>query len=389
MRKSLQTTATRRSVLMGAAGASLAAAGCETQAASSRLAEEKGAFAHAFTDNELLGPKKGVALLSKNENPYGPAPSAIKMMNYAARKGAYYPGEARKTLAGLIADRHGLAPENIAITTGSAEALSAAAMAFGRKGAIVAPRLFFDATALYAQRLGLAEIRRAPLGDDMSVDLAAIEAMVTDETGMVQLCNPNNPTGMLSEPGAFKAAVRRMAAKTTVVVDEAYMELVDDPARNSCVDLVREGRNVVVSRTFSKLYGMAGVRVGYTMSSPETARTIQSAAMSWMSGVGLAAAIGCYNDEKFIAYSKDKILEGREMISETLQALGCDAAPSQTNFVYFKSGRPANDVRNALSAKNIIVRGQYMDYSEWSRVSTGRLEDVVRFCKALPEILQA
>lgn len=381
---------TRRFLLLGA-GASLGAVACREAVTTTKKVEE--AFPPAPTsmamENELLGPQKGIALLSRNENPYGPAPSALKMIEYAAKKGAYYPGQAQATLSKMIAERHGVDPEQIVITTGSGEVLCAIAVVYGPKGPIVAPRLFWDTTALYAQRLGMATIQRVPLAKDMSIDLAAIEAAVTEKTGLVQLCNPNNPTGMVSDPVTLKAAVKRMAKKTTVLVDEAYMELADDPDGNTCVDLIKAGHDVIIARTFSKIYGMAGIRVGYTISSAETAEKIRATSMSWISGVGLAAAIGCYDDLKFVDYSKSKIVECRQMVQETCKSLGLEALPSQTNFVYFKSGKEANAVQKAFAKKDIMIRGQYMDYNEWSRVSMGKTEDVVRFCQALPEIVSA
>lgn len=376
-------------MLTGALGAGVTGmAGCATAATG---AAEEAAFPPeaAASDHALLGPDPGVALLSRNENPYGPAESALKMVAYGGRKGAYYAGEAYGELAKLIAARHGVEPEQIAITTGSGEALSAIALIYGPKGPIVAPRLFWDTTALYAQRLGMATIDRVPLKADMTVDLAAIEARVTPQTGLVQLCNPNNPTGLVADTATMKAAVKRMAAKTTVLVDEAYMELADDPEGNSCVDLMKAGHDVIIARTFSKIYGMAGIRVGYTISSPETAEKIRGTAMSWISGVGLAAAIGSYNDTGFLDYSKGKIVEARDMVKTTCDTLGLDYLPSQTNFVYFKSGLPANDLQAKLAEKQIMIRGQYMDYVDWSRVSMGKIEDVERFCKALPAAVSA
>lgn len=379
----------RRLFLKGAiGGGALAAAAAPARSMALEMAFPPAGM--AVEETHLLGPGPGVALLSRNENPYGPAPSALRMIDYAARKGAYYAdGKAYETLAAMIAERHGVSPEQIAITTGSGEALCAIALAYGPKGPIVAPRLFWDTTALYAANLGMATIDRVPLAEDMSVDLAAIEAKVTPATGLVQLCNPNNPTGMVTSANLMKPAVRRMAAKTTVLVDEAYIELADDPEGTSCVDLVKDGHDVIIARTFSKIYGMAGIRVGYTISSPETAEMLRQTAMSWIAGTGLAAAIGCYNDEAFLAMSKGRIVEGRELVGETLAGLGMTALPSQTNFVYFKSGRPANEVRAAMQERKISIRGQYMDYADWTRVSLGKVEDVSRFCTALPEVVEA
>lgn len=383
---------TRRLMLTGAMGTSIAgAAACVSSVGSATPAAAEGAFPPAPTiDPYLLGPKEGVALLSRNENPFGPAKSARDMIDYAASKGAYYTSfEAQVMLAEMIAEKNNVSPEQVVVTTGSGEVLSAIALIYGPKGPIVAPRLFWDTTALYAVNLGMANIERVPLAADMSIDLSAIEAKVTPKTGLVQLCNPNNPTGMVSDAESLKAAVIRMASKTTVLVDEAYIELSDDPEGNSCVPLINAGHDVIVTRTFSKIYGMAGVRVGYSISSAETAEKIRATAMSWSPSLSIAAAIGCYNDEKFLAMSRSKIQEARDMVNTTIDTLGLTRLPSQTNFVYFKSGKEANAVQEAMMKKKISIRGQYMDYNEWTRVSMGTIADVERFCKALPEVLGA
>jgi histidinol-phosphate aminotransferase len=379
----------RRFMLAGGLTASAATglAGCTTAS----VTAAQGAFpASAARDPYLLGPKEGVALLSRNENPYGPSESALKMVEYAASKGAYYTSrEAIAMLTEMIAEKNGVAPEQVVLTTGSGEVLSAIAMIYGKKGAIVAPRLFWDTTALYAVNQGVGSIDRVPLGSDMSINLPAIEAKVSTETGLVQLCNPNNPTGMVSDAATLKAAVKRMAKKATVLVDEAYMELSEDPEGNTCIGLINKGHDVIVTRTFSKLYGMAGLRMGYSISSAETAEKIRGVVMSWSPCTSYAAAIGAYGDDKFIDFSKKKIVEAREMVNMTIDTLGLRRLPSQTNFVYFKSGKEANDVQKAMNAKMISVRGQYMDYNEWTRVSMGKIEDVERFCKALPEVVGA
>lgn len=383
----------RRFMLSGALGASAASlAACATSSSvTAAAAETAGAFpASAVPDPYLLGPKEGVALLSRNENPYGPSKAALKMVEYAASKGAYYTSpDATMQLMQMIADKNGVAPEQIVLTTGSGEVLSAIAMIYGKKGPIVAPRLFWDTTALYAVNQGVGSIDRVPLADDMSIDLPAIQARVSTGTGLVQLCNPNNPTGLVSDAATLKAAVKSMAAKTTVLVDEAYIELADDPEGNTCVGLINEGYDVIVTRTFSKIYGMAGLRMGYSISSAETAEKIRGVVMSWTPCTSYAAAIGAYSDDDFLAFSKAKIVEAREMVNTTIDTLGLERLPSQTNFVYFKSGKEANDVRDAMNAKLISVRGQYMDYNEWTRVSMGKIEDVERFCKALPEVVGA
>lgn len=377
----------RRFLLTGAAGSAVAGvAACATSPA--QMAENVGAFPASATTVEnpyLLGAPKGVALLSRNENPYGPAQSAKDMIAYAADKGAYYvSNDAEAKLKQMIADKHGVTPDHIALSTGSGEILSAIALTYGPKGPIVAPRLFWDTTALYAKNLGMAEIQRIALTPGMEIDLPAMEAAVTGSTGAVQLCNPNNPTGLVTPGDVIRPSVRRMAAKAPVIVDEAYIELADDEAGTTCIPLVKEGLDVIVTRTFSKLYGMAGIRMGYLIAKPEIAKKIQSVVMSWTPATSIAAAIGSYNDTDFINFSLGKIKEARSMVTTTLDSLGMEYLPSQTNFVYFKSGKEANALQKKLAEQMISVRGQYMDYNEYTRVSMGFIEDVDKFCKALP-----
>ena len=378
----------RRFLLTGAAGSAVASVAACATSSKTAMAEDAGAFPASATTVEnpyLLGAPEGVALLSRNENPYGPAKSAKDMIAYAASKGAYYTAQgATEKLKKMIADRHGVTPDYIALSTGSGEILSAIALTYGPKGPIVAPRLFWDTTALYAKNLGMAEIQRVPLSAEMEIDLPSMEAAVTSSTGAVQLCNPNNPTGLVTPGSVIRPSVRRMAAKAPVIVDEAYIELADDEAGTTCVPLVKEGLDVIVTRTFSKLYGMAGIRMGYLIAKPEIAQKIQPVVMSWTPSTSIAAAIGSYNDKEFINYSLGKIQEARSMVTTTLDAMGMEYLPSQTNFVYFKSGKEANAVQKKLAEQKISVRGQYMDYNEWTRVSMGFIEDVDRFCKALP-----
>ena len=349
---------TRRLMLTGAMGSSIAgAAACVSSVgtATTAAAEAEGAFpVKAGIDPYLLGPKDGVALLSRNENPYGPSKSARDMIEYAATKGAYYTSrEAQVMLTEMIAEKNGVAPEQVVVTTGSGEVLSAIALIYGPKGPIVAPRLFWDTTALYAVNLGMAKIERVPLAADMSIDLPAIEAKVTDSTGLVQLCNPNNPTGLVSDASTLQAAVKRMAAKTTVLVDEAYIELSDDPDANSCVPLINAGHDVIVTRTFSKIYGMAGVRVGYSISSAETAEKIRATAMSWSPSLSIAAAIGCYNDEAFLTKSRSKIQEARDMVNMTVDSLDRTGLRCRLNLAFFKSVRERMLSRRPLATARI------------------------------------
>jgi histidinol-phosphate aminotransferase len=224
----------------------------------------------------------------------------------------------------------------------------------------------------------------------MGVDLDAMAgAAVASKASMIYLCNPNNPTAMLADPQALRALSARLPAQTTLLVDEAYNELTDQPRQNSVVDLVAAGRNVIVSRTFSKIYGLAGLRIGYILSTPANAERINSNIMTIDLGTAsVAAAIASLNDEAFMAFSKNRILEGRGIILDAVRRAGLEALPSQANFVFVRVP-DANAVKAHMAERGIIIRGAYGKWKNWSRVSTGRIEDVRRYAAELPAALHA
>jgi histidinol-phosphate aminotransferase len=375
--KAMTIALSRRSLLGAAsAGTALALGGAPA------LAEAKPA-------EPLFGPAPGVAWLTYNENPYGPSPRAIAAMAEAASKGCYYADDGTERLRGMIAQRFGLAAAQVVIGNGSSEPLSAAALEWGRRGPIVCPELFFDEPLKVAERHG-ARLVRVPLRSDMNVDLDAMAAAAAaNKASMVWLCNPNNPTAMLVDPAALRAFSGRLPADTTLLVDEAYNELTDRPHENSVVDLVKAGGNVIVSRTFSKIYGLAGLRIGYALSTPANAERIGGSIMTVDLGTSaLAAAIASYNDEAFMAFSKNRILEARGMILDATRKAGLEVLPSQANFVFVRVP-DANAVKARMAERGIVIRGAYGKWTQWSRVSTGKIEDVRRYAAALPEVARA
>jgi histidinol-phosphate aminotransferase len=206
---------------------------------------------------------------------------------------------------------------------------------------------------------------------------------------MVYLCNPNNPTAMLVESDALRRLSERLPRETTLLVDEAYNELTDRPEANSIIDLVKAERNVVVTRTFSKIYGLAGLRIGYALSTPANAERINGSIMTIdLSTASLAAAIASLNDQAFMAFSKNRILEARGMILDATHRLGLETLPSQANFVFVRVP-DADAVKTRMAERGIIIRGAYGKWKNWSRVSTGKIEDVRRYVAALPDAVRA
>ena len=209
-----------------------------------------------------VGAPPGKIALRFNENPYGPCPAAQKAAAEATAQGAYYPVSVGGELQNAIAAKFDLARENTVLSSGSNEALQAAYVALGKEGRIVMPTHTYNDHTGYSQHMGV-EIERIPLRDDLSIDLDRLADAVDDGVSAVYVCNPNNPTGLTIDGDTLRDFCRTVSRKTLVIVDEAYNEITDRPEYTSMVDLVREGENVLVMRTFSKIFGMAGMRVGY------------------------------------------------------------------------------------------------------------------------------
>lgn len=334
------------------------------------------------------GPPPGMIALRYNENPYGPSPAALKAAEKAAAMGAYYADDLQIPLLRSIAGKNRVDVDNLVLSSGSNEALQAAFVAWGKKGKIVLPSLTYSDHLDYAESKG-AQLVRVPLKNDLSIDLDAIDSAVTDEVSLVYICNPNNPTAHTLDGDELRAFCRKVGKRATVMIDEAYNEITDRPEYTSMVDLVREGENVVVMRTFSKIFGMAGLRVGYGIARPDIARTIADYVMAWPNGAGLAAAEACYTDEDFIRFSRSKIFQARKMVVETLRDNGIEPLPSQTNFVFADIGRNASEFQRRMAERKILIRGRFESYPNFIRVSMGKIEDVEVFQSVFSDLIRA
>ena len=339
----------------------------------------------------LFGPASGIAKLNANENPYGPSPKALKAIVEASAHGAYYVRRSAQRLREMIAERHGLSTGYVVLSSGSSGVLTYLALAATQQGKILAPDLFWDTTSLMGVRNSRNGIVRLPKSASLSIDLEAMEGALDSDISMVHVTNPNNPTGMVLDSDELRAFCSRASEKCTVLVDEAYNELTADPATSTMVPLVKAGKNVAVARTFSKIYGLAGMRIGYMIAKPELLEKVKQYGLGdyGLNQAGVAAAVASYNDSAFLEYSKAKIIEAREMVSEALQQNGLTALPSETNFMFVNLGvKNAESFRKAMADRNVLIRGIYRDYTHWSRVSMGKLEDVQQYVDALPVALE-
>lgn len=336
------------------------------------------------------GPSYGVAKLNANENPYGPSPAALNAMNKAIQKGSYYVTAVTK-LKEMIAEKNNVTPDHILIGSGSSAPLQWLATKVTRKGHILGPDLFWDTTSIMGSKNNQFTLERLPKSSDLSINLDDMEKFVTPNTALIQITNPNNPTGLTISPTKLKEFCKKLSKKVLVLVDEAYNELTPQPEKNTMVPLVRKGFDVVVARTFSKIYGLAGMRVGYIIAKPELIEKIASFGLGdySLNQAGVAGAIASYNDEVFLKFSKQKIIEAREIIEEAVKVNGLQSLSSTTNFVFVNLGDlNAESFRKEMAKENVLVRGIYRDYSHWSRVSTGKIEDVIQYANALPRVLE-
>lgn len=333
-------------------------------------------------------PAPGVAHLKYNENPLGPPPSALRAMAELARSSWYYADDAESRLAAMIGKSLGVPAAQVVLGHGSSEIITSAALAWGKRGTILLPALQFDEPLLYPMAQGLS-YRRVAMAPDLGIDLDALaRAAAAPDVAMIYLCNPNNPTGMLLPAADLAAFARSLPPRVTLLVDEAYMELADDPAGSTMLPLVRAGANVIVTRTFSKLFGMAGLRIGYAVASPANAAELKRHRLTIsLNAPGLAAAIAAWDDRGFQQSSRAQILAARKLLETAVARAGTIALPSQANFLFVKVA-DANRFAAAMAERQILVRGAWGPaWPNWSRVSTGRLADVERFARALPDLV--
>jgi histidinol-phosphate aminotransferase len=275
------------------------------------------------------------------------------------------------------------------VGSGSGELLRVAALLASTAAPgseLIASKPTYEELPEFAGRLGLQVKWVAPDASHRH-DLAAMRAAFTDRTRLVYVCNPNNPTGTAVTRDALAAFVRSAPAATTVVVDEAYIDFVAGAGLGSIADLVPKVPNLVVLRTFSKLHGLAGLRVGYSLASPDIAQRYADLALVWPNNTGLDAALASYNDTDFLQSTRAAILADRARVQAVIDAMGLPRTDAQGNFVFFDTRMPVPQFRERMLAQGIKVGRPFDGYPTWSRVSIGRREETDRFLAALPAAL--
>ncbi len=332
----------------------------------------------------------GIVDLSSNENPYGPSAAALEAMTRSQAVAGRYPDEAEWATAEAIARLHGVRPERVVLGSGSSEVLRLCDAAFlGPGRTVVAAEPTFEAVLHYA-KVTDAEPVTVRLTADFRHDLPAMARACDARTGVVYVCNPNNPTGTVVTGEEMLAFVEKVPATATVVVDEAYHHFVEAPAYRSAMELVDRFPNVVVTRTFSKIYGMAGMRLGYAVASIANAETLQAHA-SWsnVNAAVLAAAQASLTDEGLVARQRERLNGTRRWLVAELERDGCRTIPSETNFVMIDAGGDVKPLIEALFAQGIRVGRRFAALPTWLRVTVGTPEETRAFLKAFRTVAPA
>lgn len=326
--------------------------------------------------------------LASNENPLGPSPLALEALARASSQWARYPDDDSGELREALAARHGVPASCVAVGAGSTALLKLLAEAYldARRKAVYA----WPSFPMYpvAARLQEAQEVRVPLDGGGRHDLARM-AEAAQGASLVVVCNPNNPTGTYVSEAELAAFLDRVPGDALVVLDEAYAEFARAAAADypDGVRWVREGRRVAVLRSFSKVYGLAGLRVGYLVAPPEVVEAVGRVREPFqVSAPAQAAALAALADESHVARTLHVVAEGRRRLQRLADQLGLPSYPSVANFVWLDVSRPAEQVAAELLRRGVLVRPGPTG-TTWVRVSVGISEEINRFEAALRQVL--
>jgi histidinol-phosphate aminotransferase len=335
---------------------------------------------------EMVIADKGFAdfiKLSSNENPHGPSPMARKAMTAAVNSSNRYPWEVTTQLREKIASIYGLTKEHVAIGAGSSELLGVTSLyAALQKGHAVAPDPTFRLWMPAARKLGL-PVKLVPLTSAKVTDLQRISDAMSGDTRMVYICNPANPTGTVIPSPDLESFIKDTAPRAIILLDEAYTEFSEEP---SMARWVNDYPNLIVAKTFSKIHGMAGARIGFALSHPQTIKQLndlQPWANAGGSAVSLAGALASLDDKDFAVFCKKENQKARSVFYNALEKSGMPYIPSHTSFVYFDSTPYHKDVRQLLESHQIIGARTFEEGTKWLRLSVGTVDEMQKVAGVL------
>ena len=328
-----------------------------------------------------------VVRLSSNENPYGPSPLAVKAMTEAFSLAWRYPDEHEQALVEALAKLHQVTAEQILLGNGSGEILKVAAAAFtaaGRKLVVGNPT--FEAVLAHA-RTAQAEVVKIDLAPDYEHDLPRMLA-ATNDAGLVYICNPNNPTASITPKDQLRAFLAKAPGQTMVLVDEAYHHYVESNDYESVIPLVKQYSNLIVARTFSKVYGMAGLRCGYCVARPDVIQRLREQ-QTWdsLNIMALVAASASLQDSEQVEQGRRRNSEVKKFIYSELEKSGFKFIPSHANFLMIDLRREVKPMIAAMRERNVQVGRVFPALPNFMRVTIGTRPQMEAFVSAFHAVM--
>ncbi|PYR91156.1 MAG: hypothetical protein DMF84_17775 [Acidobacteria bacterium] len=330
--------------------------------------------------------------LNSNENPLGPGENVLAAIGAAFGETNRYPYDMERHVQAAIARAQGVPDDHVLVGCGSGEILRIAVLGYTSPDRPLVTGLpTFEAPAGQARASGSAVIE-VPVDRSLALDLQPMADQASD-AGLVFLCNPNNPTGTVHGASAiddFIAYVGRRSPRTRILIDEAYHEYVDDPSYRTAVPIARQNPRVIVSRTFSKVFGMAGLRVGYAIAQPDTLAPLR--AFKWNAGVNVlasAAAMTALTDAAHVAAERARNREVRQFTIDAIRKLGYEVGESHTNFVMVDLRRDVQPVIDACAKQDLLIGRLFPPLTRMARISIGTLDEMKRGLDVLDGVLRA
>ena len=336
-----------------------------------------------FLDNAEKLPNSMIRI-NANENPYGPPMSARKAVCESVATGSRYSWKELENLTAKIAKKEGVTPAHIMMGPGSSDLLEKVALVlFKNGGNVVSADPTYMSLVKVAEATG-ATWKAIPCKEDWSHDLKAMEAAIDKDTKMVYICNPNNPMGSITAGQELMDFCARVSEKVPVFIDEAYLELAVGANTETMVPLLAKNKNVIIARTFSKIMGMAGLRVGYIAALPATLDNIQKITRGGMgiTQTSIAAAMASLDDAEFQDSTRKLNHEVKQYLCKNLERMGYKYVTSYTNFVIFPINIAGKEMLQKMAAKGIMVRSYEIKGKPWCRVSMGTMDEIKQFVSA-------
>jgi histidinol-phosphate aminotransferase len=328
----------------------------------------------------------GIVRLSANENPYGPCPKAFQAITDSFPLACRYPDEHNNVLIDKLAKLNGVNHDQVLLGDGSGEILKLCAETFTgpQNGKLVAADPTFEAILNNASSNG-AEVVKVPLTSSFQHDLPKM--IDSAKAGLIYVCNPNNPTASITPKDELREFITKTPPQTMILVDEAYFHYADSPDYESVIALVKDHSNLIVSRTFSKIYGMAGLRCGYCVAQKDAIDRLRRNQM-WdsVNCMALAAAIASLDDLDHVPNGQRLNREAKTFVTSELDKMGYEQIPSQANFIMFDCKRPVMPLIQAMKEHKVHVGRLFPALPNHMRLTIGKKTEMERFVTAFKQV---